>query len=177
MFNRFKPTWMIESIYDLTAEDIQAQGIKIILTDLDNTLIAWNNPNGTPKLREWLKKMNEAHIPVVVVSNNNHRRVKKALRTFNLPFVSRAMKPFVRGINTAKRRFELKESEIVLVGDQLITDIAAANNANIRSILVKPLVESDAWNTRINRFFEKIIKQKLIKQNDLKAKWGHSLDD
>ena len=44
-----------------------------------------------------------------------------------------------------------------MVGDQLITDIQAGNLAGVKTVLVKPLVETDKWNTRINRFFEKII--------------------
>ena len=167
MFKRFIPTWKIESIYDLTPQEVKNHGIKAILTDLDNTLIAWNNPDGTP----------EESIPVIVVSNNNHRRIKRAVERFELPFVSRALKPFVRGINIAKKRYNLKSDEVVLVGDQLMTDIAAANNAGIRSILVKPLVKSDAWNTKPNRMLEKIIKNNLIKNNKMEKSWRHSLDD
>ena len=59
MFANFRPTWMIESVYDLTPEQIKAHGIKAILTDLDNTLIAWNNPDGTPELKQWLELMKE----------------------------------------------------------------------------------------------------------------------
>ena len=68
MFSKFQPTWQVESIYDLPPEELRKKGIKVVLTDLDNTLIAWNNPDGTPQLREWLQKMEEAKIPVVVVS-------------------------------------------------------------------------------------------------------------
>ena len=177
MFKRFIPTWKIESIYDLTPQEVKNHGIKAILTDLDNTLIAWNNPDGTPELRNWLKVMREESIPVIVVSNNNHRRIKRAVERFELPFVSRALKPFVRGINIAKKRYNLKSDEVVLVGDQLMTDIAAANNAGIRSILVRPLVKSDAWNTKPNRMLEKIIKNNLIKNNKMEKSWRHSLDD
>ena len=53
MLNQFKPTWMIESIYNLTPDELKANGIKAILTDLDNTLIAWNNPSGTQELPQW----------------------------------------------------------------------------------------------------------------------------
>ena len=39
MLNKFKPTWMVESIYHITPEQIEKNGIKVVLTDLDNTLI------------------------------------------------------------------------------------------------------------------------------------------
>ena len=44
---------MVESIYDLSPTELKEKGIKVVLTDLDNTLIAWDNPSGTPQLRAW----------------------------------------------------------------------------------------------------------------------------
>lgn len=177
MLAHFRPTWMLESIYNLTPADVRAHNIRVILTDMDNTLIAWNNPNGTPQLREWLKTMSAAGIPVVVVSNNSSKRVARALTDLKLPFISRALKPLNRGINIAKKQYRVKSSEIVLVGDQLLTDVAAANNAHIKSILVKPLIETDAWNTQINRAMEKRLTKRLLKKGYLKRTWGHSLND
>ena len=57
MLNKFKPTWMVESIYHITPEQIENNGIKGVLTDLDNTLIAWNNPEGTQELKDWIALM------------------------------------------------------------------------------------------------------------------------
>lgn len=51
MFSNYKPTWMVDAIYKITPSQLKAQGIKGILTDLDNTLIAWNNPDGTEELK------------------------------------------------------------------------------------------------------------------------------
>lgn len=177
MFKQFKPTWMIESIYDLTPAEIRRNKIKLVLTDLDNTLIAWNNPNGTAELKEWLQRMQKAEIPVVVVSNNNEKRVKKAVEQLGLPFISRAMKPFKHGIKIAQKRYNVSPDEMVLVGDQLMTDVLAANRSHMRSILVRPIVESDAWNTKINRFMEAKIKKHLAKKENFEIKWGHSLDE
>ena len=45
MIKQFKPTWMIPAIYNVTPAQLRAQGIKAVFTDLDNTLIAWDNPD------------------------------------------------------------------------------------------------------------------------------------
>ena len=42
-----------------------------------------------------------------------------------------------------------------------MTDIRAAKRAGIRSILVKPLITSDAWNTKFNRARERRVWKKL----------------
>lgn len=161
LIERFKPTWMINAIYDLTPEQLRNQGIRAVFTDLDNTLLAWNNPDGTPQLREWIQKMEAANIPIVVVSNNDEERVARALSDLKLPFISRAMKPLSIGIKKAKDRLQLSSHEVVMVGDQLITDVHAGNACNVRTILVKPILSSDAWNTSINRFFERFLMLRL----------------
>lgn len=50
----------------------------------------------------------------------------------------------------------LRKEQVMMVGDQLITDIQAGNLAGVESVLVKPLIETDKWNTRINRFLKKL---------------------
>ena len=94
----YRPTFVVEAVYDLRADDLLRRGIHAVLVDLDNTLIAWNNPDGTPEVRAWLDEMTMADISVVVVSNNKHSRVNRAVSRFGVDFVSRAMKPFTRGI-------------------------------------------------------------------------------
>lgn len=157
----YRPDFVVEAVYDLTPDRLRFHGIKAVLVDLDNTLIAWNNPDGTPELRDWLDSMTEADLPVVVVSNNKESRVARAVDKFGVDYVSRAMKPFTRGIKIAMDRYGFEPSEVVMVGDQLMTDIRAAHRAGVKSILVKPLVSSDAWNTKINRFRERLVLAKL----------------
>ncbi|CAM3081300.1 YqeG family HAD IIIA-type phosphatase [Lactiplantibacillus plajomi] len=161
MIKQFKPTWMIPAIYNVTPAQLRARGIKAVFADLDNTLIAWNNPDGTPELKKWMHGLQDAGIPLVVVSNNSEPRIAKALEKLDLPFVSRALKPLPLGIGKARKQLGLRREEVVMVGDQYITDMWASHLAGVRSILVRPLVTTDAWNTRINRFFERFIKVRL----------------
>ena len=54
MLEKFKPTWMVNSIYHVRPAELKEAGIRAVFSDLDNTLIAWNNPNGTAELRDWM---------------------------------------------------------------------------------------------------------------------------
>ncbi|WP_416354116.1 YqeG family HAD IIIA-type phosphatase [Agrilactobacillus fermenti] len=161
----FTPTFMIESIFNIDADQLKQLDIKNILTDLDNTLLPWNDKRATDELKHWLAHLTQAGIKVIVVSNNNHQRVKLALKDIDVPFISRALKPTTKGIRHAIQQFNLRPSETVMVGDQLMTDIFAGNAAGIRTVLVKPLVATDGWNTSINRFLEQFIFMKLRYQN------------
>ncbi len=174
MFSSYKPTWMIDAIYKVTPEQLKRHGIKAVLTDLDNTLIAWNNPDGTEELRQWLKEMKAAEIPVVVVSNNSAQRVERAIEKFDVDYVARALKPLAKGVNEACRKLNIEKEAIVMIGDQLMTDIKAANSAGIRSVLVRPVVETDSWKTQFNRFMERRVMKQLLKQ-DPEMKWQGEL--
>lgn len=177
MFNQFRPTWMLESIYNLTPEELKQNNIKAVLTDLDNTLIAWDNPNGSPALHEWIKAMKNNHIPVIIVSNNNFKRVQVAVNSLDLPFISRALKPLKFGLKKAIQKYDFQLDEVVMVGDQMLTDVLAANRMGIRSILVKPLQQTDAWNTRINRLIERKIQIRLAKKKKFEIRWRRHLND
>ena len=54
VIENYMPDFAVEAVYDLTVPSLQAHGIKAVLVDLDNTLIAWNNPDGTPEMKQWL---------------------------------------------------------------------------------------------------------------------------
>ncbi|PQF23953.1 YqeG family HAD IIIA-type phosphatase [Enterococcus mundtii] len=165
MFSNYKPTWMVEAVYKITPAQLKKIGIKAVLTDLDNTLIAWNNPDGTEELFTWILEMRNAGIPVVVVSNNNSERVARAVEKFELLYVARALKPLPVGINKAKKMLNLADEEIIMIGDQIMTDIRGANSAGIRSVLVKPIIETDSWKTKFNRFWERKIMSYLVKKH------------
>ncbi|AQP53252.1 HAD family hydrolase [Vagococcus penaei] len=177
MYQIYKPTWMIDAIYDITPDQLKKLGIKAVLTDLDNTLIAWNNPDGTEELLKWIDAMKQAEIPVIVVSNNKATRVARAVQHLQLDFVSRAMKPFQRGFKIVERRYNLPKESLIMVGDQLMTDIKGANRAGIRTVLVKPIVTSDAWNTKFNRARERRVMRRLIELYPEEMKWRKSLND
>ncbi|HGA1327463.1 TPA: YqeG family HAD IIIA-type phosphatase [Streptococcus suis] len=162
----YMPDFALEEAYDVTVESLKKHGIKVVFVDLDNTLIAWNNPDGTPEMRQWLHDLQDAGIPVVVVSNNKYERVKRAVEKFGIEFEAFALKPFTFGINRALKRFDVQPYEVIMIGDQLMTDIRAAKRAGLKSVLVKPLIKTDSINTQINRWRERRTMKKII------AKYG-----
>ncbi|BCK42749.1 YqeG family HAD IIIA-type phosphatase [Streptococcus suis] len=162
----YMPDFALEKAYDVTVESLKKHGIKVVFVDLDNTLIAWNNPDGTPEMRQWLHDLQDAGIPVVVVSNNKYERVKRAVEKFGIEFEAFALKPFTFGINRALKRFDVQPYEVIMIGDQLMTDIRAAKRAGLKSVLVKPLIQTDSINTQINRWRERRTMKKII------AKYG-----
>lgn len=175
MFLSYKPTWMLDSIYGITPKECKENNIEAILTDLDNTLIAWDNPDGTPELLNWIKTMKNAGIPVIVVSNNKAERVERAVKHLGLDYIARAMKPLKKGFKEAEVKYNFPKDKLIMVGDQLMTDIKGANSAGIRTVLVKPIVQTDAWNTKFNRAMEKKIMT-YLKKHHSDMKWRKTLN-
>ncbi|USS91182.1 YqeG family HAD IIIA-type phosphatase [Fructilactobacillus carniphilus] len=174
MLRVFKPTWMVESVFHISPQKLKRHGITTVLADLDNTLIPWNNKTSTKRLRHWMESLHAAGIKLVVVSNNNPRRVKHAIADLQLPFVAHALKPLPVGIKRVLKQDHLNRGEVVMVGDQLLTDVLAANNCKIKSIWVKPLVKTDLLPTKINRQLEKLVYRLIRKKYHLQ--WKEDID-
>lgn len=153
----FRPRYTIDTIYHLDTAVLQQKGIKAVFSDLDNTLLAWNEFETAKQMDELNQRLAQAGIKLVVISNNNAERIGKVLNPYQIAFVAKAKKPLPFEITKKRREMGLKKQQVMMVGDQLITDIQAGNLAGVESVLVKPLIETDKWNTRINRFLEKII--------------------
>ena len=67
------------------------------------------------------------------------------------------MKPLMHGLIRIKTKYKLKKKEMVLIGDQIVTDVFAGNKFRIKTILVDPLGIKDMKITYLNRKIEDII--------------------
>src|SRR5699024_1650018 len=127
--NLFLPNKHVNHIYDITPAFLQSKNIKGMIVDLDNTLLPWGMAHATEEVIEWLRKMKEASIQVTILSNNNADRVFIFAETLEAPFVSRAKKPVRRAFLKAQKMMNLNKEEIIVVGDQLLTDVLGGNRA------------------------------------------------
>lgn len=157
MLKQFLPDQHVESVLEIQPAFLIEKGIKGIITDLDNTLVAWDNPTATPELRIWLKAVKEAGLKVTIVSNNNEARVKAFSTPIETPFIYKARKPMTQSFKKAMQDMTLSRDEVVVIGDQLMTDVLGGNRLGLHTILVVPVAKSDGWATRLNRKLERFI--------------------
>lgn len=157
MLNRFLPNEHVKSIFDVQPEALKSRGIKGIITDLDNTLVAWDVKDATPAVKQWFERMKAHDIKVTILSNNNMDRVKAFSDPLETPYVFSARKPLRRAFKKVAREMNLKRDEMVVIGDQLLTDVLGGNSAGFYTILVVPIVQSDAKITTFNRKIERIL--------------------
>ncbi|PUB12244.1 YqeG family HAD IIIA-type phosphatase [Paenisporosarcina sp. OV554] len=161
MYRKFLPNEFVKSVFDISPERLLEKGIRGIITDLDNTLVEWDRPEATPKLVIWFKSMKDAGIQVTIVSNNNELRVKSFADPLGIPFIYRARKPMGKAFLKALHTMDVKREEVVVIGDQLLTDVVGGNRIKLHTILVLPVAKSDGFFTRFNRLVERRIFKAL----------------
>lgn len=151
------PDLFVQTIYEIDFKALQHQGIKAIITDLDNTLVASDRPNATPELVNWLETLQSMGFRVIIVSNNRETRVSKFARPLNVPYIPTAKKPFNTPFRKALNRLEVTPDQTVVIGDQLFTDVLGGNLAGLYTILVVPVSQTEGLGTKLNRVFEKFV--------------------
>ncbi|WP_070120740.1 YqeG family HAD IIIA-type phosphatase [Bacillus marinisedimentorum] len=157
MLTKFLPNEHVRSVYEITPAKLKERGVKGVITDLDNTLVAWDEPYATPELIRWFKTLEENGIVVTIISNNDKQRVTAFSEPLGLPFIYRAQKPMSKAFNQALKDMKLSKDEVVVIGDQLLTDVLGANSIGLHSILVVPVAQSDGFFTKFNRKVESTI--------------------
>lgn len=153
--NKLMPNQYVKSVFEITPDALKAEGIKGIITDLDNTLVAWDVEEATEEIIEWFQSMADNNIKVTIISNNNQQRVRIFSEPLNTPFIYSARKPLGKAFKKATKQMNLKREEIVVMGDQLFTDVLGGNIAGFYTVLVVPVAKTDGKLTRINRLMER----------------------
>lgn len=149
----FRPKMYKKTIHDINYELLKEKGIKCLIFDLDNTLGLIDNKTCPAKSKKLLRKLQDDFL-VLVLSNNTNSRLKPYLEDLGVGGVAWAMKPSIKGLIKIKRNYKLHKKEMCLIGDQIVTDILAANRYKIYSVLVDPLGEKDLKITGLNRKIE-----------------------
>lgn len=148
------PDRMCGSFRDVTPEMLLGLGVKHILCDIDNTLVTYDDPKPTEELLAWFDSMNRNGIKVGFVSNNEWERVELFNSELGFTAYAKAGKPFTKKLKLAMAEMGAEESTSAFLGDQLLTDAAAANRAGLYSIIVPPIKDKRNAFFRFKRLLE-----------------------
>lgn len=168
MLKRFIPFAHAESIYAIDLSFYKKLGIKYVFADLDNTLDSYKQATPLEKAIKLKEELTKLGIELIIVSNNTGARVQKYSKELGVRHFSSLAKPFSFKLKKIMKRANIKPEEVVMIGDQTVTDISCANGAKVKSILTDKLVKEDQPTTRFNRLFDKPIRRKLEKKNLLR---------
>jgi HAD superfamily phosphatase (TIGR01668 family) len=152
------PDGYFDSVTSIDPKALVEQGFGIVILDIDNTLV----PRGTKELpsgvRAWVHALREQGLRPCLLSNNWHRTVFRYADELDIPIVYKAMKPlpfaYVRALKKAARK---KGEKVVVIGDQIFTDMFGAHILGYQALLVAPQTTIDLWYTLLLRKLEHLI--------------------
>ncbi|MGM9857788.1 MAG: YqeG family HAD IIIA-type phosphatase [Bacilli bacterium] len=159
------PTYYAKSLFEVDILFFKKNNIHYLFTDLDNTLDSFKQKEPTDKVIALKKLLIENDIELIIISNNKGPRVSQYADALGVRYLSKAGKPFPSKIRKYMASNKIKAEEVIMVGDQLMTDIKSGNGAHIKTMLTEPIVQEDQWQTRFNRMFDKPVRKRLKTKN------------
>lgn len=154
----FRPDMYKKNIFEIDYKKLKKDGIKCLIFDLDNTLGLIEHEKCPEETRKLIKKL-EKEFLIFISSNNTQQRIDPYLEDLGIKGVAWSLKPSTRSLRKIRKNEKLKKDEMVMIGDQIVTDILAGKRYKIKTILVDPLGKKDLKITGLNRLIEnKIVK-------------------
>ncbi|WP_421038278.1 YqeG family HAD IIIA-type phosphatase [Streptococcus hyointestinalis] len=156
MIKHIFPQTYAKSVFDIDYQQLYQKGYHAIIFDIDATLV----PHGrdiTPEVEQLFDQLVEIGFSLFLLSNNSDERIRHFTRTRPLPYIPLADKPNPAAYHKAVKQLQVKPKEVVVVGDQIFTDILGANRAGLDNIMVQFIPQENETKLGKKRRLEKLI--------------------
>lgn len=159
----FIPKMYQKNIFSIDYQKLK-ENYKLIIFDLDNTIGSIKEEVCNQETTDFLNNLTKDFI-VVVASNSYQERVFNFTKNLKCDVFAFSLKPTLHVLRKIKKKYQIPYTKMVIIGDQIMTDILVGNRKKLLTILVDPIRNIDFKITSINRYFERIInkKNKIVK--------------
>lgn len=168
MIELFKPDMYVKDIYSIDYKKLETYGIKCILFDLDNTLVPSFKKKPTRKLKDFIERLKDMGFKVIIFSNSNKKRLTPFKKILEVDCSYSSKKPFQKKFKKVLKEYKYSQSEVAMIGDQIVTDIYGGNKMGIFTVLVKPINKKEMFFTKFNRVIEKKVIKKMERKKIFK---------
>ena len=152
-----KPDYNLESIYDIDFNDLKNHGIKLILSDLDSTVMPSKSGEFPAKVMEWIKNLQNNFRFAIVSNNKSQDYIKKVKNQCDFDVIGHANKPSPKIMKNYIEKLGIKPEETVMIGDRPLTDILAGKFLGCKTILVDSITkDTEKSIVRFVRALERI---------------------
>lgn len=155
------PDFIKPDILSIDPAELLKLGFRGIILDLDNTIVPWNEEVIEAPVMQWVNSMKEAGFRICLLSNSLYARVNGIAGTLQVDAVPAGIKPRKKAFKKAMHKLQLTPEEIVVIGDQIFTDILGGKRVGLKTILVEPIDRKELIWTRFFRRVEKLILAKV----------------
>lgn len=156
MMQNFYPGEYLDSVYEIDFGQLYQDGYRGVIFDIDNTLV----PHGAPadaRAERLFAQLKSFGYRCCLLSNNKEPRVQMFNEKIKVDYIFNAHKPRSANYKKAMRLMKTDKGNTLFVGDQIFTDIWGANQAGIRTILVKPIHPKEEIQIVLKRYPEKVV--------------------
>lgn len=162
----FIPVACRKTVFDIDYNKLYEKGCRILLMDLDNTLLPYDEVYPNEKILSLFEQLKAIGLKVIIMSNNVEERVKEFADAVGCEYVYSALKPLKRGYQRAlKKLVHYDHREIICIGDQLMTDVLGSSRLGLDCILVRPIMKkTEKWYTKFNRMMELQVLKRIKKK-------------
>ena len=170
--NNFFPDDYIKSVYRVDFQKLYEEGYRGVIFDVDNTLVPHGAPADERAIR-FFKYLHRCGFHALLLSNNKEPRVKSFAEDVKFAtYIFKANKPAKSGYQKAVEQMGTTEETTLFVGDQIFTDIWGANRANIRTIMVQPILK---WKEEPQIILKRFLEAAVLLAYHIYRKRGGSV--
>lgn len=147
------PHGFTTDVTSLSPKALKAKGIALVLADLDNTLVSYGGTEPPQHIIQWKNELAQEQITLHILSNSRKPgRVEDFAQKLQVPYKTKAGKPRKSAYSDVLTQYQLSQSQVLMVGDQIFTDIWGARGRNLYAVLVRPVALHDHFG-RMLRYY------------------------
>lgn len=161
------PDQYIKTVHDIDYYQLFVDGYRGIMFDIDNTLAPYDQALPSREVVQLFDHLQQMGFKICLVSNNNAKRVFKFNSHLKVHAYPRANKPITKNLIKAMNKLEVKNKQMIFVGDQLFTDVWAGNSIGFKTILVKPIQDKEQLVTKVKRGLEGLLLKRYLKKKGM----------
>lgn len=166
LIRNFYPTYIYEKVEHIPYKLIKKNDIKLILIDMDNTLVDHNHIYND-ELKKWIRDIKEEGVLIYIFSNSPMgKTVKKIAAELGIEYEYNVSKPGIKRFRKLCEELNIDKKNILMIGDQIFTDVWGGNRFGIRTILVTPIGDKEWILTKIKRPLERIVLKHYFKKKE-----------
>jgi uncharacterized protein len=160
----FVPAHAVESLQEVDLQQLWEDGKRLLLVDVDNTLVQWKQENFSDPVLQWIARAKEMGFEICIISNTRRvERLRRLSEILGVETVRGRFKPSRAMYRLALIKFHRKPEEAIMIGDQLFTDVLGANRSGIQAIWVRKMEGREFGPTKISRMMERLLRGSLYK--------------
>ncbi|MEK7658404.1 MAG: YqeG family HAD IIIA-type phosphatase [Patescibacteria group bacterium] len=151
------PDHRFEKIIDIMSDFFS--GSQLVIFDLDNTLVFSEKTESTKEIINWIASIKNRYKCVCISNSRTAKdRAQKISKALDIDiFLSKEKKPSKKLFEEIKKKYNLGNGKIFVVGDRVFTDILFGNLNGAATVLIKPLSRKENILIKIIRKIENAI--------------------